>query len=74
MFVDGFLELLDAGILKREVDGALLHAAFFLGPKSFYRRLREMAPERRSRKLRMSAVSFTNELYGDQAREDQRRG
>jgi acyl-CoA hydrolase len=65
MFVDGFLELMDAGILKREVDGALLHAAFFLGPKSFYRRLREMAPERLA-KLRMTAVSFTNELYGDQ--------
>jgi acyl-CoA hydrolase len=65
MFVDGFLELMDAGILKREVDGALLHTAFFLGPKSFYRRLREMAPERLA-KLRMSAVSFTNELYGDQ--------
>jgi len=65
MFVEGFLELLDAGILKREVDGALLHAAFFLGPKAFYRRLREMAPETLGR-LRMSAVSFTNELYGDQ--------
>ncbi len=65
MFVDGFLELMDAGILKREVDGALLHAAFFLGPKSFYRRLCEMAPEQLA-KLRMSAVSFTNELYGDQ--------
>lgn len=66
MFVDGFLELLDAGILKREADGALLHAAFFVGPRAFYRRLREMAPERLA-KLRMSAVSFTNELYGDQA-------
>jgi acyl-CoA hydrolase len=65
MFVDGFLELLDAGILKREADGALLHAAFFVGPGSFYRRLREMAPEKVA-KLRMSAVSFTNELYGDQ--------
>jgi len=65
MFVDGFLELMDAGILKREVDGALLHAAFFLGPKSFYQRLREMPPEQLA-KLRMSAVSFTNELYGDQ--------
>ena len=32
---------------------------------SFYRRLREMAPEKLA-KLRMSAVSFTNELYGDQ--------
>jgi hypothetical protein len=66
MFVDGFLELLDAGILKRKVDGALLHAAFFLGPKSFYRRLREM-DQAMLDKLRMSAVSFTNELYGDQA-------
>jgi acyl-CoA hydrolase len=65
MFVDGFLELMDAGILKREVDGALLHAAFFLGPKSFYKRLRDMPPEVLS-KLRMTAVSFTNELYGDQ--------
>jgi len=65
MFVDGFLELMDAGILKREVDGALLHAAFFLGPKSFYQRLRDM-PQERLAKLRMSAVSFTNELYGDQ--------
>jgi acyl-CoA hydrolase len=66
MFVDGFLELLEAGILKREVDGALLHGAFFLGPQSYYRRLCEMAPERLA-KLRMTAVSFTNELYGDQA-------
>ncbi|MBV9991727.1 MAG: acetyl-CoA hydrolase [Alphaproteobacteria bacterium] len=65
MFVDGFLQLMDAGILKREVDGALLHAAFFLGPRSFYARLREMEPETLA-KLRMTAVSFTNELYGDQ--------
>ena len=65
MFVDGFLQLMDAGILKREVDGALLHGAFFLGPKSFYKRLREMPPDILA-KLRMTAVSFTNELYGDQ--------
>jgi acyl-CoA hydrolase len=66
MFVDSFLSLMDAGILKREVDGALLHAAFFLGPKSFYRRLREM-PQADLAKLQMSAVSFTNALYGDEA-------
>jgi acyl-CoA hydrolase len=65
MFVDGFLELMKAGVLKREVDGALLHAAFFLGPKSFYRALREM-PEADLAKLQMTAVSFTNELYGDE--------
>jgi acyl-CoA hydrolase len=66
MFVDSFLSLIDAGILKREVDGAILHAAFFLGPKEFYRRLREM-PAADLAKLQMSAVSFTNELYGDEA-------
>lgn len=65
MFVEGFLELMDVGILKREVDGALLHAAFFLGPASFYERLRAMAPEALA-KLCMTAVSYTNELYGDQ--------
>ncbi|MHB1206926.1 MAG: acetyl-CoA hydrolase/transferase C-terminal domain-containing protein [Rhodospirillaceae bacterium] len=65
MFVDTFLELIDAGILKREVNGALLHGAFFLGPRNFYRRLREMAAADRAR-LRMTAVSFTNELYGDE--------
>jgi acyl-CoA hydrolase len=65
MFVDAFLPLIDAGVLKREVDGALLHAAFFLGPRSFYRALREM-PASKLCKLRMTAISFTNELYGDE--------
>src|SRR5579872_3522416 len=39
MLFEAFLGLIDAGILKREVDGAVLHGAFFLGPKSFYRAL-----------------------------------
>ena len=42
MFVEGFLELYHAGILRREVEGALLHAAFFVGSRAFYRALREM--------------------------------
>jgi acyl-CoA hydrolase len=66
MFVEGFLDLMRAGVLKREVDGALLHAAFFLGSRGFYRALREM-PESELAKLRMGAVSFVNELYGDEA-------
>ena len=57
--------LIDAGILKREVDGVVLHGAFFLGPKSFYRALREMTPEQLAR-IQMMPVSFTNELYGDE--------
>ena len=65
MLFAAFLGLIDAGILKREVDGAVLHGAFFLGPKSFYRALREMTPEQIAR-IQMAPVSFTNELYGDE--------
>jgi acyl-CoA hydrolase len=65
MVFEAFLGLIDAGILKREVDGAVLHGAFFLGPKSFYRRLREMPPDQIAR-IQMMPVSFTNELYGDE--------
>jgi len=65
MLVDSFIALMDAGVLKREVDGVLVHGGFFLGPKDFYRRLREMPPEQ-LRKIQMTAVSFTNQLYGDE--------
>jgi hypothetical protein len=65
MLFEAFLALIDAGILKREVDGVLLHGAFFIGPKSFYRALREMTPEQLAR-IQMMPVSFTNELYGDE--------
>ena len=41
----------------------LLHGAFFLGPKSFYRALREMTPQQLAR-IQMMPVSFTNQLYG----------
>lgn len=66
MFFEAFLGLIDAGVLKRAVDGVLLHGAFFLGPKSFYRALREMKADDIAR-IQMTAVSFTNELYGDEA-------
>jgi hypothetical protein len=65
MLFEAFLGLMDAGILRREVDGVALHGAFFLGPKSFYRALREMTPEALAR-IRMMPVSFTNQLYGDE--------
>ena len=65
MFVEGFLDLRNAGILKREVDGTVLDAGFFLGSRALYRALREL-PEVERRKLRMTAVSFVNELYGDE--------
>jgi acyl-CoA hydrolase len=65
MLVSSFLELMKAGIVKREVGGKFMHAAFFVGPKAFYRALREMDPVLLS-KIEMTAVSFTNQLYGDE--------
>ena len=65
MLTEAFIGLIDAGILTREVDGVILHGAFFLGPKSFYRALREMKAEQIAR-IQMMPVSFTNELYGDE--------
>jgi hypothetical protein len=65
MLFEAFLALIDAGILKREVDGVILHGAFFLGPQSFYRTLREMQPAQLAR-IQMMPVSFTNEIFGDE--------
>ena len=66
MFVDGFLQLYRAGVLAREVDGALLHGGFFVGPRDFYRALREMPDAERAR-FAMTSIGFTNALYGDEA-------
>jgi Acetyl-CoA hydrolase/transferase C-terminal domain len=66
MFVECFLDLYRAGILKRKVEGALLHAAFFVGSKAFYQGLRDL-PESERAKFHMTAVSYVNELYGDEA-------
>ncbi len=65
MLFEAFLGLMAAGVLKREVDGVVLHGAFFLGPKSFYRALREM-PDEALKRIQMMPVSFTNQLYGDE--------
>ncbi|MBI1180066.1 MAG: acetyl-CoA hydrolase [Alphaproteobacteria bacterium] len=63
MIADAFLALLEAGVVAREVEGRAIHAAFFLGSRDFYRRLRELAPEVRAR-IGMTAVTYVNELYG----------
>jgi hypothetical protein len=65
MLFEAFLGLIEAGILKRDVDGTVLHGAFFLGPRSFYRALREMTPDQIGR-IQMMPVSFTNEIYGEE--------
>lgn len=76
MLVGGILELFEAGIINREVEGVAIHAGFFLECRDFYRQLREMAPEKRA-KIAMMPVSFTNSLYGNEeekraARQDAR--
>ncbi|MDU9394787.1 acetyl-CoA hydrolase/transferase C-terminal domain-containing protein [Pseudomonas sp. zfem002] len=47
-------------------DGVLVHGGFFLGPQAFYQRLRELPLAMRSR-IAMSAISFINELYGQES-------
>ena len=69
MLVEGFLHLYDNGILTRKVDGKVLNAAFFLGSRDFYRRLREMEADERDR-FAMRSIFFTNEVLsgGDSKR------
>lgn len=66
MLVEGILQLFEAGIIRRRVAGAAIHAAFFVETRDFYRRLRDMPPERRAL-IAMEPVSFTNALYGEEA-------
>ncbi len=66
MLVGGLIALFDAGILRREVDGAVIHAGFFVEARDIYKRLRDMATEQRAR-IAMMPVSYTNALYGDEA-------
>jgi acyl-CoA hydrolase len=65
MFVEGLLDLFRAGILKRDVDGVVLHAGFFVGSRAFYRSLREM-PAETAAKFCMTSISYVNELYHDE--------
>ena len=46
-------------------DGVIVHGGFFLGPQSFYARLREFSLERLGQ-FNMTAISYINELYGDE--------
>ncbi len=65
MFVSGLLDLFEAGIIRREVDGAAIHAGFFVDARQLYSRLRDMPKSDRA-KIQMMPVSFTNALYGNE--------
>lgn len=65
MLVDGLLQLFVRGIIKRQVDGAAIHAGFFVDCRDFYERLRALPADQRAQ-IHMVPVSFTNQLYGDE--------
>ncbi|WP_342654008.1 acetyl-CoA hydrolase/transferase C-terminal domain-containing protein [Pseudomonas sp. F3-2] len=61
-------QLADSGVLDESAhpEGVLIHGGFFLGPRSFYERLREL-PSAQLAQINMTAISYINELYGDEA-------
>ncbi|MBX3505521.1 MAG: acetyl-CoA hydrolase [Parvibaculum sp.] len=67
MLVECFIDLIEAGVVKREADGALVHGGFFLGSRAFYAKLHAMSPQMRA-KIAMVPVSFVNELLGEEER------
>ncbi|ABS61796.1 conserved hypothetical protein [Parvibaculum lavamentivorans DS-1] len=67
MLVESFIDLMEAGVLKREAGGKLIHAGFFLGSRAFYEKLRAMPQEMRD-KIAMVPVAYVNDLHGDEER------
>ncbi|MGY2172414.1 acetyl-CoA hydrolase/transferase C-terminal domain-containing protein [Pseudomonas gingeri] len=57
----------NAGLLDETtaVGGIAVHGGFFLGPQSFYQRLREL-PKERLAEFNMTSISYINELYGQE--------
>lgn len=49
---------------ERWLNAPLMHGGFFLGPRDFYQRLREL-PEALREQISMTRIAFINELYGD---------
>ena len=59
------LDLDDAQALGDHwLNAPIMHGGFFLGPRDFYQRLREL-PEGLREQISMTRISFINELYGD---------
>ncbi|WP_339617857.1 acetyl-CoA hydrolase/transferase C-terminal domain-containing protein [uncultured Gilvimarinus sp.] len=63
MLVEGFVELIEAGILTRTVNGYCLHAGFFMGSPLFYRQLQAL-PQNKREQIAMMPVNFINDAYG----------
>ena len=72
MLVDVFLDLLEAGVIKREVDGILIQGGFFLGPKSMHQRLRDL-PQERLAKINMTHIGCINGAHVEFNKKQQNR-
>ncbi|WP_202560535.1 acetyl-CoA hydrolase/transferase family protein [Alcanivorax sp. DP30] len=58
-------EALKAVFGDRLRGGIVMHGGFFLGPRAFYQRLRDMEPAQRAA-INMTRISFVNHLYGEE--------
>lgn len=60
-------ERANAGTLDEaaQTDGISVHGGFFLGPRSFYERLRDL-PQSKRLEFNMTRISYINELYGQE--------
>ncbi|MDI9246158.1 acetyl-CoA hydrolase/transferase C-terminal domain-containing protein [Marinobacter sp. CHS3-4] len=47
---------------KKLTGGIVIHGGFYVGPASFYQKLRDLSPEDRQR-ISMTSVNFINHLY-----------
>jgi acyl-CoA hydrolase len=69
MFTWGMMTLIRKGVIRRRAEGdagPILQAAFFLGPREFYRQLCELTDEERASIL-MTSVTRINDLFGEEA-------
>ncbi len=63
MMMEGFLHLMEAGVLSRKVAGdVVMHGGFFLGSRAFYDALRKLPSTQRDR-ICMTSVNFINDLF-----------
>ena len=72
---DALFSLFDAGIIKRAADAddqSVIHAGFYIGTSQLYEGLYSLSASERQR-IRMTAISHVNTLFGDEARKRHQR-
>lgn len=57
-------ERVAAALGERWLRATIMHGGFFLGPRDFYQRLRDL-PEAQRERISMTRIAYINQLYGD---------